>query len=547
MSGISSMFNSGRSALFANQKGLEVTSQNIANVSTPGYSRQEVLLETTFPINSIPGQTGSGVEVAEIRRVVNTFFEQQITAGESRFGRLQTEAGLLNRLELSFTDAEGTGLGLAFSDFFSAVQDLSTNPQDRSARSQLLERTKQLSQQFVTLDRQFRQVQTDANKEVVGVLGEINQFASQVAELNREIKQSTLQGQNPNDLQDKRQNLINDISERIAIQTFEGDDGQVTIFVGSGKALVEGINAQSLVAVANADKSGFVDVAFDSGSGSVTNITSNISNGRLSGLIDVRDNTIPGYLESLDQLAAATTNEVNQQHRAGFGLDGSTGNDLLASLAPSARGLNANTGNGVLSVTIADASVLTLDQYDVSVAGGNYTVTNRTTGAASTPGALPQTFEGLSINIASGVPANGDTFRVSAHEGSAGRMALSLSNADQVAAAATAAGAPGDNSNANLMAAIQDQSISSLSGNTFQAFYGGFVGDVGTNAQTAQRGLTVETQIRSQLQSMRQETSGVSLDEEMTNIIKFQRAYEAAARVITTADELFQTILAMKN
>ncbi len=547
MAGISGMFNTGRLALFANQKGLDVTSQNIANVTTPGYTRQEAVLGTTSPINSSPGQTGTGVEVAEIRRVVNTFFERQITLGESDFGRFQAEEGLLSRIELSFTDAEGTGLSLALSDFFSAIQDLSTHPEDRPTRTQLLERAAQLSQQFVTMDTRFRQVQTDADKEIVGVVGEVNQFASQIADLNAQIQQATILGQNPNDLYDQRQNLVNEISERIGVQTIEDAEGRVTVFIGNGKTLVEGNRAGSLVAVANADKSGRVDISFDPGTGSRTDITADISNGRLKGLLNIRDTDIPAYLNTLDQLSSAVINEINMQHRSGYGLDASTGNNLFGTLVPSATGINANTGSGVLSVAIADATVLTLDQYEVTVSGGNYTITNLDTGAASTPGALPQTFEGLTVSIASGTPANGDRFQVSAHKGMAGSMSVSLTNPDQVAAAATAAGAPGDNSNANLMAAIQDQSLAVLGSNTFQLFYGGFVGEIGTKTQSAQRGLTVETGLRTQLQNMRQETSGVSLDEEMTNIIKFQRSYEAAARLITTADELIQTILAMKN
>ncbi len=547
MSGISNMFNTGRLALFANQKGLEVTSQNIANVGTPGYSRQSVVLSTATPLNTAPGQTGTGVTVSEIRRVVNGFIESQITSGGSDFGRLEAESGLLTRIESTFTDAAGTGLNTVLSDFFSAIQDVANAPADRPARIVLLERAKQLSQQIVSADTQFRQVRTDANKEIIGVLGEINQFASQVAALNDRIKEVVLSGQNPNDLYDRRQTLINAVAERIDIQSIEDSFGQTTIFVGNGKVLVEGSNAGSLSGAGSADNDGFVNINYAMGSGSPTDITSAISNGRLNALIDIRDTVVPGFMDQLDRLAAAVINETNQQHRLGFGLDNSTGNDFFSPLSPTASGLAANTGSGVLSVSVADPSVLTLDQYRVTLSGGNYTVTNLATGAASTPGTLPQTFEGLTIGIASGTPANGDVFNVSAHLNTARTMSVALTDPDQVAAASTLAGVPGDNGNANLLAGIQNQTISALNGDNVQTFYSGFVGDVGTRAQSAQRGLQVETDMRFQLQNMRQETSGVSMDEEMTNIIKFQRAYEASASIITTADELFQTILAMKR
>ncbi len=547
MAGISGMFNTGRLSLFANQKALEVTSQNISNVGTPGYTRQEAVFQSTNPVDSQPGQTGTGVEISQIRRVVDNFMERQITSGESSFGRLQAEESLLSRIEFSFTDAEETGLSQALLDFFKGIQDLSTNPSDRPARTVLLEQAKRLAGQFSDMDAQFRQIQSDSNREVVGVLNEVNQFSAQVAALNKRIQEVELSGQNANDLRDQRQNLINAISERIDIKTFEDASGRVTLFVGSGKALVEGENAASLQGVADIDKGGFVNVAFDPGTGSTTDITSSITNGRLKGLIDVRDNVVPAFIDKLDQLSAGIINEVNQQHRVGYGLDSSTGNNFFSPLTPSSTAMSTNTGTGVLNVTVSNPAVLTLDQYDLVFSGGNYTLTNRNTGAASTPGGLPISFEGLTLSLSSGSPAAGDSFRLGAHIGSAGAMDVSLTNPDQIAAASTAAGEPGDNSNANLLALIQEKGMSSLGGDTLQEFYGGFVGEVGTRAQSAQRQLTVETGMRLQLKNMREETSGVSLDEEMTNMIKFQRAYEAAARVITTADELLQTILAIKR
>ncbi len=548
MSGISGMFNTGRLALSANQKGLETISHNIANVNTPDYSRQEVVLTTTPPVVGAPGQTGTGVQVSEIRRVVNRFIENQVTSGESSYGQLEAEAGLLSRVELAFTDGNGTGLNLSLSQFFAAIQDVSNNPSDTSARSVLLERAKNLSQQFVTTDTQFKQVRIDADQEISGILGEINQFASQIATLNNRIKEMTISGQNPNDLLDERQGLINKVAERIDIQTIEDTFGQVTLFVGNGKTLVEGSIFGSLVGVPGSDNDGFVNISYDPGNvSSRTDITTAIKNGRLKGLLDIRDTTVPSYINRLDQLATGVINEVNQQHGAGYGLDGTTANDFFSPLTPTARALTANTGTGVVTVTVANAALLTFDEYDLSLSGTNYTITNRSTGAASTPGALPQTFEGLTVTLSSGSPIAGDIFRISAHKNSAASMAVSLTDPDKIAAATTAAGTPGDNGNAILMAEIQNKTLSALGSETLQVSYGGIVGDVGIGTRTAQRGLTIETSLREQLKNVRQETSGVSLDEEMAGIIKFQRAYQAAAKIITTADEMFQVILSMKR
>ncbi len=547
MAGIPEIFNIGRSALFSNQKALQVTSQNIANVSTPGYSRQEAVFSATNPINGQPGQIGTGVEIGEIRRVVDRFVEDQLISGESALGRLQTEEGILRRIESVFSDSQGTGLNRAFNEFFAALNDVSNNPQDHSARVALLEQAEVFVQRLRITDRQFQTIRTDVNKETIAVINEINVIVPKIGELNVQIKQAEFSGQHANDLRDERQLLLNDLAKKIDIKTIEDAFGQTTVFVGSGKTLVEGNVTASLSALADADNDGFVTVLFDPGTGATSDLTSSITDGRLKGLIDIRDQILPGFINTLDRLVGGTINELNQQHRVGFGLDGTTGNNFFGPLNPSASGLTANTGTAVVGVTVSNAAALSLNPYVLSFTGGNYTLSNSTTGA-STTGAYADpttvTFEGLDVAI-SGAPVAGDQFRVSAHKGSAAAISVTQSDPNKVAAASTAAGVPGDNANALLIAAIQNKAVTALGGNTLQGYYSGLTSDVGARAQTAQRHAEVELTIHAQLFDLRESVSGVSLDEEMTNIIRFQRAYEASARLITLADELYQTVLGM--
>jgi flagellar hook-associated protein 1 FlgK len=549
VAGILGILNIGKLALFAQQRAISVTSQNIANVNTPGYSRQEAVLETTIPANDRPGQIGTGVQVGEIRRLVNRFVENQLTSEQSNVGRFDIERSILSRVEASFNDAQGTGLHQALTDFFAAVQDLSNNPQGREERVALLARAETLAQRVEATDSQVRQILTDLDSEIVGTVTDINALASQIADLNNEIGRAEMSGQRANDLRDTRGRTLNELAEKIDIRTFENSVGQVTVMVGGGRPLVEGNRAFTLRGVVDPDNSGFSGIELDPGTGTTFDLTSSIANGRLKGLIDLRDTVIPGYLDQLDQLAAAVINEVNQQHRAGYGLDGSTANDFYTPLVPTSKGLSANTGSGAVSVTVATAASLTLDPYQLSFAGGSYTIQNLTTGATATAAysnPTTVTFEGLSITI-TGAPASGDVFAVSAHQGTAGSMAVALSNPDRIAAASSAAGVPGDNANAVLLARLQDKAVTALGGATFQRFYSGFIGEVGSDAQAAQRNLNAQEIIGEQLDRMRGEVSDVSLDEEMTNLIKYQRAFEAAARLITVADDLLQTILGIKR
>lgn len=547
MAGISGMFNIGRLALFASQNGLAVTSQNIANVNTPGYTRQEAVLEATRPVSGQPGQIGTGVAVTEIRRIVDRFVENQITSGESNLGRLQTKERFLRRVESVFTDAQGTGMNQALSDLFAALQDLSVNPQNQPERVVLLERGEALVQQIGATDAQLQQIRKDINSEIIGNISDINLLTGRIADLNGQISQVEITGQQANDLRDQRQILLNDLSKQIDVSTLENELGELTVFMGGGKLLVEGRLATTLRGLATQDNTGFVTVSYDPGTGSTTDITAAITNGRLKGLIDLRDIILPETINQLDQLAAGMINEVNQQHRLGYGLDGSTGNDFFSPLSPTATGLSTNTGAAAVGVTVSDPASLTLDGYDLTFAGGSYTVRNKDTGATSTGAYVDPTtitFEGLQISI-SGAPANGDTFQISAHKGSAGSIAVAITDPDLIAASGSATALPGDNSNALLLASLQEKRVTAFGGATFQSFYSGFVGKVGAQTRLSQNSLSVEEVIQEQLSGMREETSGVSLDEEMTNLIKFQRAYEASARIITIADEMLQTVIAM--
>jgi flagellar hook-associated protein 1 FlgK len=465
VSSIFGIFNIGRLALFAQQRAISVTSQNIANVNTPGYSRQEAVFTTTSPVSSSSGQIGTGVQIDEIRRIVDRFIENQITSEQSSLGRSQIDKSILGRVEATFNDSQGTGINQAINDFFAAWQDLADNPQGRPERLVLLSRAGTLAQQFVWADSQLQQIRNDLNSEIVGTIGEVNALAARIAALNDQIGRAEMTGQTANDLRDERGRLLNDLAQKINISTFENDMGQVTVMIGGGKPLVEANRASSIRGVADPGNSGFVNIEFDPGTGSTTDITASITDGRLKGLLDLRDTVVPGYIGQLDQLAAAIIAEVNTQHQLGFDLNGAAGGDFF------------------------------------------------------TPTPLGS--------------------------GAAGTMAVAITDPDLIAAASSLAGVPGDNGNALFLAQLQDRTVVVLGNATVQDFYSGLVGEIGARSQLAQSSLSAQDVVMRRLSDQRESVSGVSLDEEMTRLIQFQRAYQAAARLITVADELYQTILGM--
>ena len=553
MPDISGILNIGRQALSAHQRAIAVTSNNIANVNTPGYSRQEAVYETASPSN---GVFGAGVQIRQVRSVVDAFLQQQIISEKSSLGRFGVEKGLLDRVEAIFTDASGDGINKAITDFFAATNDLSNNPSGIPERNVLLERGRALSQTLHSADAQFKTILRDVDSEIAGRVDEVNALSGKIADLNKQIAlvERSGEGNTANDFRDDRVRLLGELSEKIEIHTVEDDGGNLTVTAGSGGsavALVAGERAYSLSTVADPSNSGLSKILFNGD----TNITQFIANGRLRGLIELRDNLLPTYIDRLDKLSGSIINEFNIQHRKGFDLAGVAGEDFFSPLQSAVFAFDGNRGNAEVSATIAPLPdppdpanpppELTFDAYELSFSQGKFTIRNLNTGAEGEDGSASFDFEGIHIEV-NGDAVEGDRFRVSLHQGLAGTIAVALSDPASIAASDSSAASPGGNGNAILLAQLQDKQVFSLK-TTFQGFFAGFTGEVGARAQLSQQNLSVEEALSQKLDTLREGISGVSLDEELTNLIAFQRAYQASAKLVTTADELLQTVIGLKQ
>lgn len=538
-------FSIARLALAANSKALQVTSHNVANVNTPGFSRQEVVFSTTMPQDGRPGQVGTGVQIANIQRIVNAGVERQIIDSQSSLGQFEATGEALIRIEGTLASVEGGKLGNALNKFFNALRDMSNRPDGLAERTILLDEAVVLAQGFQDAAIEFGQVQNDIEREVQELLSEVNIQATQLASLNGQISLILVSGQEANDLLDQRTVVLNKLAENIDVTTIEGSNGDLSVFVAGGFPLVSGAVAASLDSVANLDNGGNLDVRFNK----ADVVTSRISGGRLGGLLDVRDTVLPALQKQVDQLAATVINEVNQQHRLGFGLDGTTSNDFFSPISVSAIASSKNTGTGAVAAVVSSAAALTFDDYQLSFAGGNYTVTNLDTGASTSAAYVDPTvvaFEGIQLTI-SGAPLAGDTFAVSAHDKAAAGMAVAITNTDKIAASSTAAGVPGDNLNALSLVTIQDKALTPLGGSTINGFSSAISGSVGSSLRASRQELEGQQLLADQLQQLRDTVSGVSLDEEMVKLIQFQQVFQAAARLIITADEMFETLVNIKR
>jgi flagellar hook-associated protein 1 FlgK len=455
-------------SLITQQKAIDVTGQNIANVNTPGYSRQRVVMQPSAPINFEPGQMGTGVKAAEIQRIYDGFIGSQINGENATLGQWEaTESGLA-RIELIFNESAGVGLEQAMSEFWSAWQDLANNPSGYPERTALLSRSDTLARTFNTMSTNLQQIQMDYDRTIGGTVEDINLLTRQIVDLNEKIGEVEVAGQNSNDYRDQRDQLLKELANLIDISTYENDRGQVTVMTGNGTTLVQSPHAYELTTVTNAD--GLQNVGWMDRSGNTIDITAAISGGELKGWLDVRDGHAQDYLERLDALAGSIIAEVNAVHQAGFG---------------------------------------------------------------------------MTVDPLSGAPVTGQPFFAGTTASSMAVDPAIAVDVNRIAAATTAATVPGDNRNAIAMVNLQGTLTMNANSTTFDNYYSALVSGVGNDVRNASANHEYEEAMVAHLESYRESVSGVSLDEEMVNLVKFQHAYEAAAKLITTVDDMLNTVLNM--
>ncbi|MBE9532092.1 MAG: hypothetical protein IME98_04745, partial [Proteobacteria bacterium] len=429
-----------------------------------------------------------------------------------------------------------------------ALNDVSTDPQGLPARITLMAKADALSVRMNSIDTRVRAEIDTVERTISGTVDDINDLTSRIAELNEKIASMETYG-DANDLRDQRDLLILDLSEQIDIFVIEDEAGLSNIMTTSGMSLLIGISQTELSVATNPDNDGTFDIM----AGQV-NITANINGGRLKGLIDTRDDNLLKSLDKLERLAASLTTEFNTLHSSGFGLDGSTGLDFFNALAPVARAGGQNSGETLAVASIYDQTLLTLDEYEVKFTDPNtYNIMNLTTGTMVSSGNAYVSganidFEGMRFVISDspGPPATGDTFTVDTTEGASKNFGVSLSEASKFAASSDINTIPGDNTNVLAMISLTDTALGELNNSTFSSFYQSIVSDVGSSSGFAMTNLNAQVVVYGELNNFRESISGVSMDEEGINLIKFQQAYEAAAKVITTVDSMFDTILRMR-
>ncbi|RME20658.1 MAG: flagellar hook-associated protein FlgK, partial [Candidatus Zixiibacteriota bacterium] len=337
MPGLFQSLEIGRRALMTYQANLQTIGHNIANVNTPGFTRQRVRLTSTFPESNAIGQFGTGVTVADVRQVRDIFLGRQYREANKSLGNWTYRSKTLQQIESLFNEPGDNTLGTALNRFWDAWSDLSTNP-DATNRRAVLNRANEMINHFKQLATQLDDLYTAVDKDLDTMSKDINSLTSVIAQLNNQIAAQELGGKTANDLRDKRDLMIDQLSNLIDVRTIEHSNGTVTVLMGA-MMLVDGSDAFEISA----------DVKLESGvqkrsltwQGTDVELANN--NGQLAGLLETRDKIIPAYREKLNELAKAVVTQVNALHRAGYGLDNTTGIDFFDPNFQDAANLRINT------------------------------------------------------------------------------------------------------------------------------------------------------------------------------------------------------------
>lgn len=533
------LFDIGKSALFANQTALNVVSNNIANVNTPGYSRQEVILEVVTPVQLNDNYIGRGVDAAGIRRHYDKFIHLQMIGQNQSYGRSYALDQGLSQIEQIFNEAKNLGLANALNDYLNAWNDVATNPDMLPERTVLLQKARALLQTAGQMEHDIEDTLKYVNEDIVNVVDKINTITGHISALNEKIAQleAGLDANKASYFRDERDQLLNDLAELTEYNWYEDANGYVTVLAG-GRTLVDSMKSYNLTTQVNID--GDTDIFYQG-----DKMNQVFTHGQLGGYLAVRDDINNTTLEDLRRLVASIVKETNMLHETGFGLDGSTNNDFFDPLQIYTR--SYSSGAYVSSSGITSMSSLTLDEYTVSfVDAANYEVYDNRSGALVTSGAYaagsPINFDGIQVVI-DGAPAAGDSFLVSPLTGVIKNTNVAVTDPQQIAAASQAATLPGDNTNALNIAGLAGTKISDLGNATYEDYYSGIVTNVGVMSAAAADSLAYDDNLRFEIQKKRESVSGVSLDEEAADMIRYQRAYEAGARIIQMTDELLQTII----
>jgi flagellar hook-associated protein 1 FlgK len=652
---MSNILNIGKSALAAAQIGISTTGHNIANASTPGYSRQVVIQAAAQSQNFGYGFVGQGTEVASVTRIFNSILAAQAVRSQANSASVDTYRAQMSSINDMLSNASA-GLNPAMSEFFGAIQDLSANPSGLATRQSMLSFAQSLASRFQTTNNRLNEIRDSVNSQLTSSVSLVNTYARQIAGLNDVIEKAvSANGNIPNDLMDQRDQLVLELSKQIKTTVVSQGQGGYNVYIGNGLPLVVGKETFNILTTPSPTDPSRLEVAYQSNSKVTVLGTNSLPGGVIGGLLQFRSESLDAIQNQIGQIAAVLGETFNNQLAQGFDLDGNIGTALFNVPEPlvNANAYNsgptttpANANPAEVAASIVNAKALTTSDYKLQYDGTNYNITRLSDNTTQSFSSLPASVDGLTISQTSGTMLAGDNFLIKPTQNAATKFQVAItdprklavggsvlngsanvantgaatisspvassnyasspiaspfnltynagapntltgfiatepvtvtsndtsvtyaagapvtfvngatittagisfvisgtpSDGDEFTIAPGSATGPSDNTNGLLLGNLQN--ANTITGNkSFSDAFGQMVNGVGNKTRELNILSISEAQVLEQITAAVQAESGVNLDEEATNLIRYQQAYQAAGKMMQIASQLFDVLL----
>ena len=664
------ILNIGTRALQANLVALQTAGNNIANVNTPGYSRQDVVLQAVQGQFTGSGYIGKGVNVQTIQRNFSEFLTRQATLASSTQSADAIRASKLSQLEGIFSGG-ASGLGAAVNDMLNAFSDVATAPTDLTARTVALTRIDETAARMRSASQSLDDLQSGITQELTQKVSAVNSLAQGIADVNAQIAKAIGYGQPPNDLLDRRDQLVSELNRYVQTTSIAADDGTVGIFIGGSQALVLGTTAAQISIVKDDFGDTLKNTLAITRSGASFSLDENaLGGGEISGLLRFQNSDLNEARNLLGRFTLAVSDSMNTQHALGLDLAGNAGGNLFTAATFTAQNVlkpvapaTLNTGTSALTLSIDDNTQFVASDYEVTFTSATTgSITRRSDGKVVTFPQVPATvapilatLDGLNISMG-GAPNAGDRYLLKPFSTSASNISRQFSSPTSLAVASpvvanmgstntgsmqlvslratgqpagytappsplfpattgagvkltftagpplgyvvtgststpqgfagaytpgvtavpytpgekisidgwevTLTGTPKTNDTltvgnakdtqyggyytrnaGNAMALMDLRDVAMFDGGALTDGYAGLMAQIGVRAQSANYAAEVSRSIASSLEKDRAGVSGVNLDEEAAKLLQFQQAYQASAKMIQIAQNIFDTLM----
>jgi flagellar hook-associated protein 1 FlgK len=562
MSSLNSSLNLGQRALSINQRAMQTVGHNIANQETEGFSRQQVRSGTSAPD---PTGVGGGADAEPTSRVYDKFVQRKILQENPRSGMFKSRGEFLQKIEIIFSEIEGNGLHKALNEFWNSWSQLSNQPESEPARMQVKVQSDVLASRFRGMHSQLSGLRKEINGRLLATVNKVNELGQKVAELNRQINSYEGGQRVANDMRDARNQAIEELSDLVDINSFEDPNGRTTVIIGRDWTLVEGNNRYQLEGKMKGGELGMLNIDGVSTNDNRRDLTRTFREGEMSEMLRMRDDTIVEYQNNLDEIAFNLAGKVNKIHASGTGINSAT------EMMKSTFGLNSAALNqplpflkdGIFQLHLVDPHNEILETYEIEVQAGKDTlpdIVKRLNQTVNDPGLLQASIEGdgslllqsgpdykfifgedqSSLAQVLGLNSFFDTLKGAEDIQLSGHIHENTNNIstgkDLI---------PGDNRIALEITKLQTRPTMRDETMTFDEYYNGVLTGMGLKIQRNNTEQAQQESMVKQFKEIRSSISSVNMDEELTDMMQYQKAYEASARFINTVDKMMETVINM--